>query len=84
MPKRDGFKVMEEIKKNPVWSKIPVIVASNLGQKEDIDWVMVLGAKDFFSKIPFSRSSVVHTKVDLPDKNESVLIAANKGPAACL
>lgn len=50
MPVKDGFTVLEELKKNDVWKNIPVIVASNLGQKEDIDKSMMLGATDYFVK----------------------------------
>lgn len=50
MPVKDGFTVLEELKKNDKWKNIPVIVASNLGQKEDIDKSMKLGATDYFVK----------------------------------
>src|SRR3989344_4373035 len=50
MPIKDGFAVLEELKKNDKWKNIPVIVASNLGQKEDIDKSMALGATDYIVK----------------------------------
>lgn len=50
MPKRDGFSVLEEVKKNPNLKSIPVIITSNLGQKEDIDRGMKLGAADYIVK----------------------------------
>ncbi len=50
MPIKDGFVVLEELKKNDKWKNIPVIVASNLGQKEDIDKSMALGAIDYIVK----------------------------------
>jgi DNA-binding response OmpR family regulator len=50
MPKKDGFAVLEEIKKNESLKKIPCIVASNLGQKEDIDRAKGLGADDYIIK----------------------------------
>ena len=50
MPIKDGFSVLEELKKNDKWKNIPVIVASNLGQKEDIDRGMALGATDYIIK----------------------------------
>lgn len=59
MPKKDGFMVLADMKKNPVWSKIPVIVASNLGQKEDIQKAMSLGANDYIIKSDFSLSKLV-------------------------
>ena len=50
MPVKDGFAVLEELKKNDKWKNIPVIVASNLGQKEDIEKSIALGAKDYIVK----------------------------------
>ena len=59
MPKKDGFAVLEEMKKNASWQKIPVIVASNLGQKEDVDRGMALGAKDYIVKSDTSIDDVI-------------------------
>lgn len=48
MPKKDGFAVLEELKKRG--NKIPVVISSNLGQDEDIKRAESLGAKDYFIK----------------------------------
>lgn len=48
MPEVDGFEVLEELKNKGI--STPVIVLSNLGQKEDIEKAKTLGAKDFFIK----------------------------------
>ncbi|MEI7425181.1 MAG: response regulator [Candidatus Staskawiczbacteria bacterium] len=48
MPQLDGFGVLAEIKEKGI--KIPVIVASNLSQTEDINKAKELGAVDFFIK----------------------------------
>ena len=50
MPVKDGYAVIKEVKANPKWSALPIIVASNLGQKEDIDRCLALGVSDFFVK----------------------------------
>lgn len=50
MPKMDGFAVLENIKVNSVLSKIPVMVTSNLGQKEDLAKAVALGARDYVVK----------------------------------
>ncbi len=50
MPKRDGFYVLEEIRKNPEWKLIPVIVLSNLGEDTSIKRAMEMGANDYFVK----------------------------------
>ena len=51
IPKKDGFAVLGEIKKNKVLAKIPVIVLSNLGSKADQDRVAALGANEFLVKV---------------------------------
>lgn len=48
MPKKDGFFVLEELRK--LNSLIPVIVSSNLSQVEDIERAKALGARDYFVK----------------------------------
>ena len=50
MPKKDGFAVLEELKASEKYKKIPVIVASNLGQTEVIEKGKKLGAVDFVVK----------------------------------
>jgi len=50
MPKKDGFYVLEETKKNPEWKLIPVIVLSNLGEDTVIKKALEMGADDYFVK----------------------------------
>jgi two-component system phosphate regulon response regulator PhoB/two-component system alkaline phosphatase synthesis response regulator PhoP len=59
MPVKDGFAVLKELKANPNYKDIPVIVASNLGQKEDIDRATSLGADDFIIKSNLSLAQLV-------------------------
>jgi len=59
MPIKDGFSVLEDIKKNTKLAKIPIIVTSNLGQKEDIDRAINLGAKDYVIKSDLSLEELV-------------------------
>ena len=51
VPKKDGFAVLEEIKKNPELANIPVIVLSNLGQKVDQERALALGANEYLVKV---------------------------------
>lgn len=60
LPKRDGFWVLEQIKKNPETAKIPVIVLSNLGQKSDQDRVMALGANEYLVKVDYPIQDVIN------------------------
>lgn len=50
MPKRDGFYVLEEVKKNPEWKLISIIVLSNLGGDAEIKRALEMGADDYFVK----------------------------------
>ncbi len=59
MPIKDGFATLKEIKANPEWSSIPVIVASNLGLTEDIDRAMTMGATGYIVKTDLSMSELV-------------------------
>lgn len=59
LPKKDGFAVIKEIKANPDFRKMPIMVISNLGQKADIDKALDLGATDYFIKAHFVPSETV-------------------------
>lgn len=59
MPVKDGFTTLQELKANPAWASIPVIVASNLGQKEDMEKSRQYGASDFIVKSDLSLDSVI-------------------------
>src|SRR3989338_10751075 len=50
MPKRDGFFVLQEVKKNPEWKLIPIIALSNLGGDAEIKKALSMGADDYFVK----------------------------------
>jgi len=50
MPKMDGFKMFEELKKNPNTSQIPVAISSHMGREEDQKKAIQIGAKDFIPR----------------------------------
>lgn len=50
MPKKDGFYVLGEVKKNLEWKVVPVIVLSNLGGDVEIKKALEMGANDYFVK----------------------------------
>ena len=62
LPKKDGVKVLEELKKDPETRNIPVIVLTNLGQKKKIDKCFELGAVDYLIKAHYVPSEVI-TKI---------------------
>lgn len=59
MPGVDGFEVLNRMKNDNLGGGVPVIVLSNLGQKEDIDRGLSLGAKDYIIKAHFTPTEVV-------------------------
>ena len=59
LPGIDGFEVLSQIKSNPTVSSIPVIILSNLGQKEDIERGIELGATDYMIKAHFTPGEIV-------------------------
>jgi CheY-like chemotaxis protein len=63
MPNKDGFVVLEQIRSNAAYQDIPIIVASNLGQKEDIEKAKALGANDYIIKSDLSLDELV-TKIN--------------------
>lgn len=61
MPLKTGFEVLEARKKitDDKILKIPIIVASNLGQKSDIDTALSLGASGFLVKSNISLKELI-------------------------
>lgn len=68
MPNLDGFKVLEQIKKNPAISQTPVIILTNLSQKKDIQKGIELGASDYIIKTKFTPTEVVKTIAKVLEK----------------
>ncbi|MEK7103935.1 MAG: response regulator [Patescibacteria group bacterium] len=59
LPGINGFEVLAKIKENEKLKEIPVIILSNLGQKDDIDKGMNLGATDYLVKAHFTPSEII-------------------------
>jgi len=59
LPGIDGFEVLSRIKEDPAVSSIPVIILSNLGQKEEIEKGLKLGAIDFLVKAHFTPGEII-------------------------
>lgn len=57
LPKRNGFEVLERLKK--IGNKIPVIIISNSGQPVEIDRAIALGIKDYLVKTDFTPADVL-------------------------
>lgn len=72
MPVKDGFTVLQELKADPAFKDIPIVVASNLGQQEDIDKALKMGATTFLIKTEYSLEKIVEMINDLIASHKSV------------
>ncbi|MFA5318007.1 MAG: response regulator [Patescibacteria group bacterium] len=59
LPKMDGFEVLEKLKADAKTKNIPIILLTNLSQKEEVKRGLDLGAKDFLIKAHFMPNEVV-------------------------
>ena len=55
----NGFDYLARVKKQSDLAKIPVIILSNLGQAEDVEKGMSLGAKDYMIKAHFTPTDLI-------------------------
>jgi DNA-binding response OmpR family regulator len=59
LPGIDGFEFLTRIKQDPKLASIPVIILSNLGQKEEIEKGLKLGAIDYLVKAHFTPGEII-------------------------
>lgn len=59
MPLKNGFEVLEELRKDQAFKNVPIFIVSNLGQDTDVEKAMQLGATDYLVKNQFSMKQVV-------------------------
>lgn len=59
LPKKDGFEVLEELKKDPETTKIPVMILSNLEGSADVERAIELGATTYLVKTNYRLDEVV-------------------------
>ena len=57
LPKKDGFEVLESLRKKK--NKVPVIIISNSGQPVEIERAIKLGIEDYLIKANFSPNDVM-------------------------
>lgn len=58
LPDIDGFEILARLKHDERFAAIPVLILSNLGQQEDIDRAMSLGAEGFMVKASFNLEEI--------------------------
>jgi len=70
LPKMDGFEILENTKKDKELQDIPIILLTNLGQKNEIEKGLSLGADEYIIKAHFTPTAVVaKVKEVLKSKN---------------
>jgi DNA-binding response OmpR family regulator len=58
LPGKDGYEVLEALKKDPVTRRLPVLVLSVRSREEDIVKALRMGAEDFVAK-PFNAQELL-------------------------
>ncbi len=58
MPEMDGFELLENLRKIPAYSSVPIMMLTSMGREEDIARGFELGADDYMVK-PFSPVEVL-------------------------
>jgi len=59
LPKMDGFEILKAMKADKEVKNIPVILLTNLSQKDEVKKGLDLGARDYLIKAHFMPSEVV-------------------------
>lgn len=59
LPGVDGFEVLSRMKADENLAKIPVIILSNLGQREEVERGLKLGANDYMIKAHFTPREII-------------------------
>ena len=70
LPGIDGFDVLKHIKENPLTKNIPVIILSNLGQQEEVEKGIRLGADDYLIKAHFTPDEIIEKTKRILKKNK--------------
>jgi two-component system phosphate regulon response regulator PhoB len=59
LPGKNGFEFLRELKQSPATKKIPVVIMSNLGDEEEVDQGLRLGAADYLIKADYDLSEII-------------------------
>ena len=59
LPGLSGFDVLKKIKEDSANASMPVVILSNLGQREDVERGLNLGASDFLIKAHFTPQEII-------------------------
>jgi len=71
LPGKNGYEILEELKKNDATKNIPVIILSNFGQKEEIEKGLRLGAEKYLIKATLTLDEILTEVNKVLIENES-------------
>jgi CheY-like chemotaxis protein len=77
MPRMDGREVLKELKSNPEWKKIPVVVLTTSTAEPDIERIYDLGANSYISK-PVAFDALVRMMKSVADYWFKVVVPPGK------
>jgi DNA-binding response OmpR family regulator len=92
MPEMDGYETIKKIRKNAQIKKIPILVLSNLGQPDEINKALKLGADDYVVKTEVTPTELfnkvermfLHIRKSLEKIKKRVLIIEDESEIAQL
>lgn len=59
MPVMDGFDAIKLLKQDERTKNIPIIILSNLGQRDEVEKGLALGAADYFVKVHYTPNDLI-------------------------
>ena len=71
LPGLDGFEVLKQMKQDSAINKIPVVILSNLGQREEVEKGIGLGAVDYLIKAHFTPGEIISKIKEVLSKSSS-------------
>jgi CheY-like chemotaxis protein len=71
MPVMGGAEMLEEVRKKEEWKNIPVILLTNVGEKESIQKMRKFGVNDYLIKSHFTPAEVIE-KIEAVFKNGKI------------
>lgn len=75
LPKKNGFDVMQELQADPVLSKIPVCIHSIHAWPDEVNRLLTLGARQFYSKGSATPQQIVHDLAQICRFKRLLLVA---------
>ena len=72
LPEMDGFEVLAKIKKDPTISKTPVIILSNLGERDEVKKGLESGADDYLIKAHFNPGEIINRIEFVPSNSKDI------------